>query len=106
MTAQKLGIVTPNSFIVSRDGKDDKNILFATKRYDRIISGRSKVISGLKVPFRLHQEDFAQALGIPSERKYEKRNEGYLSKMMDLIRRVSANPIEDQKKMWNLILVL
>ena len=104
LTAQKLGIVTPNSFIVSRDGKDDKNILFATKRYDRIISGRSKVISGLKVPFRLHQEDFAQALGISSENKYELNDEHYLKRMMDLIRNYSADPMTDMLKLWDAVI--
>ena len=104
LTAQKLGIVTPNSFIVTRDGKDDKNILFATKRYDRIISGRSKVISGLKVPFRLHQEDFAQALGISSENKYELNDEHYLKRMMDLIRNYSADPMTDMLKLWDAVI--
>ncbi|MBQ6519320.1 MAG: HipA domain-containing protein [Anaerolineaceae bacterium] len=104
LTAQKLGIGTPDSFIVSRDGKDDKSILFATKRYDRIINDRSKVISGLKAPFRLHQEDFAQALGISSENKYELNDEHYLKRMMDLLRNYSADPMNDMLKLWDAII--
>ena len=104
LTAEKLGIGTPNSFIVSRGGKDDKNILFATKRYDRIITDRSKVISGMKAPLRLHQEDFAQALGISSENKYELNEEHYLKRMMDLLRNYSIDPITDMLKLWDAVL--
>ena len=43
---------------------DDEAVLFATKRYDRIFVADANVIDGLPVPRRLHQEDFAQALGI------------------------------------------
>ena len=33
---------------------------------------------GKKVPLRLHQEDFAQALGITASQKYEKNGKDYL----------------------------
>ena len=99
--ASELGIETPNSFIVEVDKKTD-SMLFATERFDRIINS-TKIINGLEVPYRLHQEDFAQAFGIPSEKKYEKGGESYMVKMFELIRNVSTNPIEDQLKLWKRI---
>lgn len=102
LTAKKLGLDVPESFILkaSNNKTDDSNILFATKRFDRYCSRESGLLSGLKIPFRLHQEDFAQALGINSMSKYEKNNEHYVKKMFDLIRSYSANPVEDLQKLW------
>ncbi len=37
-------------------------------------------INGKKVPLRLHQEDFAQALGITASQKYEKKRERLFSR--------------------------
>ena len=102
LAAQKLGIEIPESFILqTQKGKEsDENILFATKRFDRKFDSDSKLIGGHKVPYRLHQEDFAQALGIKSSDKYEKAGEDYLKKMFDLIQKYSSNPIEDILKLW------
>ena len=61
------------------------------------------MISGLPCPLRLHQEDFSQALGIPSANKYEKENAGYMRRMFELLRQFSANPIVDQQKLWDII---
>lgn len=77
-------------------------MLFATKRYDRIIKDECRECDGLKVPFRLHQEDFAQAIGINSRDKYEKAGEEYLKKMFALIRGNFSNPIEDSLKLWKI----
>lgn len=104
LTAQNLGLEVPESFIVSLEDNDGENVLFATKRYDREIGAQHKIISGLPVPYRLHQEDFAQALGIASAAKYEKRQEGYLQKMFELLRAYSANPVADQLKLWDICL--
>ncbi len=101
LTASKLGIDVPESFIIN-NGLSEDEFLFATKRYDRLVSKDGKTLNGLNRPLRLHQEDFAQALGISSKDKYEKNNDGYLSKMFDVIRNYSANPIEDQIKLWNI----
>lgn len=46
------------------DTVDDQEILLI-RRFDRILEGQSV--------FRIHQEDFAQAAGLPSELKYERR---------------------------------
>ena len=101
LTAKYLGIEIPESFIVTTDGGDE-TVLFATKRYDRRFIEESKMMNGLPVPRRLHQEDFAQALGIAAANKYEKNNEGYLKKLFDVIRVYSADPMTDSLKLWEI----
>ena len=101
LTARGLGIDTPQSFIIQTGGQNDADILFATRRYDRLFTVNPESINGLPVPRRLHQEDFAQALGIPAFRKYEPKGESYLKKMFDLLRECSADPIADQEKLWD-----
>ena len=102
LTAKKLGIDTAESFIVNTGSNQDSEILLASKRYDRVLQSDRK-ITGLIAPYRLHQEDFAQAMGIASRDKYEYDNEGYMKKMFYLLRDVSANPLEDQLKLWDMI---
>lgn len=102
LTANKLGIEIPESFIVNLGSANDEDILFATKRYDRKVGVKNKKIDGLNVPYRLHQEDFGQALGIPARLKYEKNNDGYLKMLFDVIRKYSAEPINDQLKLWDI----
>jgi len=101
LTAKYLGIEIPESFIVTTDG-DDETVLFATKRYDRKFIGEDKLLNGMSVPYRLHQEDCAQALGIAAANKYEKNNEGYLKKLFDLLRSYSADPMTDSLKLWDI----
>ena len=101
LTAKYLGIEIPESFIVTTDG-DDETVLFATKRYDRKFMTEDKMLNGMPVPRRLHQEDFAQALGIAAANKYEKNNEGYLKKLFDVIRAHSADPMTDSLKLWDI----
>ncbi len=108
LTAKKLGIDVPESFIINVEKAkeatpEDKDTLFATERYDRKLVDDRK-IKGLPVPLRLHQEDFAQALGMAASKKYEKSPEGYLGKIFKLIRENSTDPIDDQKKLWDRIL--
>jgi len=103
MTAGKCGIEIPESFIINVGKGTDSEVLFATKRYDRIINDTSKMINNLKRPFRLHQEDFAQALGISSYDKYEKGDEGYARKMFRLIRDNISNPLSEQLKLYRRI---
>ena len=102
LTAAKLGIETPESFIIDGSGNGTEEVLFATKRYDRIIPENCSFINGMPVPLRLHQEDFAQALGIAADDKYEKNNDGYLKKSFELLRKYSADPIEDSLKLWDI----
>lgn len=107
LTASRLGIDVPESFIVETAGFDDGEILFATKRYDRIFrseGAEQKEIAGLPAPYRLHQEDFSQALGIRSSDKYEKPGGEYLKKAFDLIRNYAEDPIADSYKLWDYLI--
>ena len=103
MTAAKCGIEVPDSFIIDLGGGEDKEVLYATRRYDRTFEGAVDTINGLMCPLRLHQEDFSQAIGIPSTSKYEKERSGYMRRMFELLRQFSTNPIVDQQKLWDLI---
>ena len=102
LTAKYLGIEIPESFIINTGSLKDEDILFATKRYDRKIRNKSNKLNGLYVPYRLHQEDFAQALGISSVEKYEKNKERYLKKLFDILKNYSMEPIADQLKLWDI----
>jgi serine/threonine-protein kinase HipA len=64
-------------------------------RYDRETSdGRTN---------RLHQEDFCQALGVPSYRKYEKDGGPGLQEYFELIRRYSSVVIDDEPQLMDRI---
>lgn len=102
LTARNLGIDTPESFIINCGNTEDENVLFATKRYDRKITENGKTLNDMPVPYRLHQEDFAQALGISAFSKYEKNNDGYLKKLFDTLKNYSVDPIGDQMKLWDI----
>ena len=104
LTASELGIEIPESFIINTGNATDKDVLFATKRYDRFISEKSRKINGMICPLRLHQEDFAQALGIAARDKYETDSNNYLRLVFELIRNHSSNPIDDQLKLWDIII--
>ena len=100
-TARNLGISVPSSFAVNTE---DENLLFATPRYDRVLTDKHRVLDGLPVPYRLHQEDMAQALGIPAENKYEIVPSGYSEKICGLLRDFSSNPIRDILDFWSRII--
>ena len=102
LTAKQLGIEVPESFIINVGKGADSEILYATKRFDRLLKG-GKVIDNLPVPNRLHQEDFAQALGITPGEKYEKEKSGYLLRMFEVIRENAVDPISEQTKLWKRI---
>lgn len=102
-TAREIGLQVPDSFIINIGNGDDSDILFATRRYDREFWDNERIISGLKTPYRLHQEDFSQALNIPSYEKYEREDRGYLERMISLIRHKCVDPIGDQEKFWKLV---
>lgn len=55
------------------------------ERYDRFRSGERTV-------HRLHQEDFCQALGISSDKKYQKEGGPTLQKCFQLVQEVSHSP--------------
>ena len=103
LAARKCGIDIPESFIINAGKGIDSEVLFATKRYDRIIDETSPMIGKLKRPYRIHQEDFAQAMGVASFEKYEKEGQGYAEKMFEIIRNYTRSPLEDQLRLWNRI---
>ena len=101
-TAKNLGIDVPNSFVVNVGKGRDEDILFATRRYDRILSDNAERVDGFVVPYRLHQEDFSQAMGIAAIHKYERNHSGYLKQMFEILRQHSSDPIMDQLKLWDI----
>ena len=103
LAARKCGIDISESFIVNAGKGLDSEVLFATKRYDRIIDENSPMIGKLKRPYRIHQEDFAQAMGIASFEKYEREDRNYAEKMFEIIRNYTRSPLEDQLRLWNRI---
>ncbi|MCR5391541.1 MAG: HipA domain-containing protein [Lachnospiraceae bacterium] len=103
LAARKCGIDISESFIVNAGKGIDSEVLFATKRYDRIIDETSPMIGNLKRPHRIHQEDFAQAMGIASFEKYEREDRNYAEKMFEIIRNYTRSPLEDQLRLWNRI---
>ena len=103
LTAINCGLNVPDSFIINTGTGKDEEILLAKRRYDRIILEDNRTVDGLPVPTRLHQEDFAQALGLPAAAKYEKPGEAYLQKMFWLLRRYSARPMDDMVQLWDQI---
>ena len=103
-TAMRLGIPTVESTVINTGAFAEDEILLAAKRYDRDLENSMHRIDGLPAPLRLHQEDFAQALGIPSSAKYERRGDNYLQKMFRLIRNESSDPIRDQIRLLDLLI--
>ena len=103
-TAGLCGLTVPDSFIINVGESRDEDILLATERFDRLFTGNGIFLQGLEVPKRLHQEDFAQAMGIPPALKYETEDRNYLGRMFALLRKVSSDPIRDQLALWDLLL--
>ena len=103
MTARRLGIDTAESFIINTGSAAESEVLLASGRYDRAFAEHPPFISGLPRPARLHQEDFAQAMGIPSSEKYEGAGSSYIRDMFEILRTEAADPIADQLKLWDTI---
>lgn len=104
MTAEYLGIDVPKSFIINTGSGNDEDVLLATQRYDRLMAADSKMIGMHHVPLRLHQEDFAQALGIANYDKYENNtNQNYMKRSFELLKEYSFDPIADEMKLWERI---
>lgn len=103
LAARKCGISVPESFIINVGKGIDSEVLFATKRFDRVVDDTSDMIDGLRRPFRIHQEDFAQAMGIASFEKYEREGQNYAEKMFEMILDNANNPLENLLSLWNRI---
>ena len=84
--AQSCGLNVPNVEL-----KTINNTTFLLEeRYDRIVNKKS-----IK---RLHQEDFCQALGIMSDRKYQNDNGPDIAKIYSLIQKECTIPLLDTKE--------
>ena len=101
-SAKKMGVDVPDSFIVDLGDGQEKDVLYATRRYDRDLNS-GIYVGNLQCPYRLHQEDFSQAMGIPSSEKYEKKSTSYMKRMFKVLNDYSAHPIDDKIKLWNMI---
>lgn len=64
--------------------------LLVVRRYDRVEDSQSK-----GVVERIHQEDFCQALGIPSMKKYQTDGGPGIADIAEAIMRFSAEPLSD-----------
>ena len=102
-TASRCGISIPNSFIINTGNGEEREVLFATERFDRVFTADSKMVDGLRCPNRLHQEDFAQAMGIHSLAKYEQEPDTHMKGMFDILRKYSSDPVSDQMRLWDII---
>lgn len=103
LTARKVGISVPETFLINTGDYEDGDILFATARYDRIWHDQPVMAGSLPMPLRLHQEDFGQALGLPSSAKYEQEGAHHFRDMFRILRQYSSDPIQDQLKLWDLV---
>lgn len=70
------------------------------ERYDRV-SNAADDKSGLN---RIHQEDFCQALGIASERKYQMEGGPSIKDCFDLLRKVSSVPVVDLGRLLDAVI--
>lgn len=104
LTAQELGLSIPESFIINTGEAREDQILFATRRFDRDIAHAADSIDGLSRPLRLHQEDFAQALGISAAAKYEQGQNRYLPEIFRIMRNYSADPLADTLRLWDILI--
>lgn len=94
--AKKIGL-----FVVEVEIKKIEDIDYLLiERYDRILS-KEKHNKEIE---RVHQEDFCQALGIPSTKKYQNEEGPSLKQCFHLIREKSAVPVLDLDKLLNAII--
>jgi serine/threonine-protein kinase HipA len=70
-------------------------------RYDRIFIPAQGSTLAIK---RLHQEDFCQALGVPSTKKYQNEEGPSLKQCFDLIRENSTIPVLDLEKLLEAVI--
>lgn len=92
--AKKIGLSVAETILKKIE---DINYLLI-KRYDRVFTETEKNSKKIK---RLHQEDFCQALGISSTKKYQQEGGPSFKQCFDLIRRESSAPVIDLGKMIN-----
>ena len=100
LVAGRCGFTVPDITLIAIENSEP---LLAVQRFDRVFAA-STVAQGLQVPQRLHQEDMAQAAGIPTHFKYEPTDGHYLSLVAHVINRATAYPLEDRFTFFDRIL--
>ena len=98
--AKNVGLNASNCIIINSGKGSDGEVLLASERFDRLYENPVFEKGKFKKIKRLHQEDFAQILSINSLNKYEREGDHYLKSMFDVIRKYSAEPIEDSMELW------
>lgn len=92
--ARSAGLYAVEADIRSVKGRE----FLLVERYDRRREpGRATM--------RLHQEDFCQALGVPSELKYQNEGGPSLADGFDLVRRAAARPAPELRKLLEGVLL-
>ncbi len=95
--AASIGLPTANVQTRSVEGID----YLLIERYDRVVHMTSDGQAKLQ---RLHQEDFCQALGIPSEMKYQSEGGPSLKQCFSLLREVSSAPVIDLQHLLDAVI--
>lgn len=78
-------------------GKVDDIDYILVERYDRIRDGAGVIR-------RVHQEDFCQALGVPSEKKYQSEGGPNLTACFELLREASTVPALDLRDLLDAVI--
>ncbi|MDE0308427.1 MAG: type II toxin-antitoxin system HipA family toxin [Acidiferrobacterales bacterium] len=91
--ARSIGIPAVNATVKSIEHFE----FILVERYDRIFEVAEHF------PTRLHQEDFCQALGIPSERKYQSEGGPGIVDCVEMLKTVSSLPAIDIQNFLNLV---
>jgi serine/threonine-protein kinase HipA len=96
--AAELGLPVPRveARVARLKGQEPQPYLLV-ERYDRHLGTEGRVE-------RLHQEDFCQALGIPSLLKYQSEGGPNLSQCFDLVRNFSVQPAADAKHLQDVVI--
>lgn len=90
--AQAIGLIAAKAEARTVEGID----YLLVERYDR----KQRIMpSGTKACMRVHQEDFCQALGIPSKNKYQGEGGPSLKQCFALIREASSLPAVDLQRL-------
>lgn len=90
--AKAVNLAVANAEVGKIDGMD----FLLVERYDRKLVQPS---DGIETMLRLHQEDFCQALAIPSRNKYQSEGGPSLKDCFKLVREVSSIPVTDLQRL-------
>lgn len=90
--ARKVGLITPNAEMTAT-----KTPILMIERYDRLVNPDGNI-------YRLHQEDFCQALGSPPESKYENEGGPSLAQVFEVLAIGSQTPLPDKQDLLKWVL--